>query len=139
MNLLSTSGILKLINVPHTTFANWCDRGIVKPFTGGTGTGDPRRWTFTQAVGFVVAESIRKSPLGCSLKFFGATVESFGNVDEEWLNERFANGDRFYVQPNGSYPALRNDSTSAWPDAQEAFEKVAAYVAAKQPRETVSK
>lgn len=139
MKLFTTGDILKLIKVPAATFDDWCRKKTFQPIADVTGTGCHRRWTFTQAVGFVVANRIRTSIFGCSLKYFGATVNAFGAVDEEWLLGEFENGRRHFVHPLCGTPHLSEESTHAWTDAQEAFEKVTAYIAAKQPRETVTK
>jgi len=127
MILLTTGDLLELLQVPPNTFHSWCERKIVQPVSGGNGTGNQRQWTLMQAVGFVVADRIRKSESRSSLTFFGSTVKAFGDVSEEWLELHLEAGLRYFVTPVGGKPRLSDDS-SALCDVQAAYQTVKAYV-----------
>src|SRR3954466_14891503 len=106
MILFTTGDILEMTGIAANTFDRWCAGEIVKPLSGGAGTGNHRQWSFMQAVGFVVAEEIRKSEQGCVPAFVGKVVEAFASVDEEWLRKKIEKDGSIFVTTHQGKPLL---------------------------------
>ena len=62
MQRFTTGDVLKLTELPGTSFDRWVNKGQVQPISGGSGTGNHRVWTLMQTVGWVVAaEAVEQS------------------------------------------------------------------------------
>jgi len=123
MYLFTTGDVLQLTNFKSATFDEWCSKGIVKQIDGGHGTGNHRRWSFTQTVGLCVADEIRNSDQGCVTEFISTVVEAFSNAKESWLLAKFEEGSKYFVRPHRGFPLLSGDNRFGWPNVEAAYKK----------------
>jgi hypothetical protein len=140
MTLFTTGDVLRLTDIPATTFDDWCSKGIIKPISGGQGTGSHRQWTLMLVLGIVAADEIRRSERSCAPAFIGVCVNNFNQVDEAWLKSQFKQGRRYYAglsvqlsrKPGDTGPMLHEGKEfAAWVDVKAAYDRVVKYVANK--------
>ncbi|MBN2293725.1 MAG: hypothetical protein JXM70_14960 [Pirellulales bacterium] len=71
MRLLSSGDVCEIVGMKHSTFDEWCSKGVVVPVEGGQGHGDHLRFFMMQAVGIVLALELHASKRRRALAYAG--------------------------------------------------------------------
>jgi len=124
-NALSTTAIRDLCRLPGATLTDWIEKGIVTPVAGGEkGRGHTRLFSFTQAVGLMVASQLRASERGCHPSYIAQVVTAFASLTVAELQTQIAQDGPHFVGIVQGKPVLRAIEYPEWPNVERIAKQV---------------
>lgn len=114
--LLSTGDVCDVLCLTNSAFKFLCKVCGVQPARGGTGKGNPARFTPVQVIGLIVASALRNSPRGCAPAWVGRVVEAFRRIPQEELSRLLRLGHTHFLTVNADGEAVIVGQEYAGPD-----------------------